>query len=136
MTIGSGPHKESDRNGNLPNNSRADPLGQHFEAVEMLVDTGATFTKAPRDLLEQLGVPVERFYTAELADGSRVERTRGRTVIRLEGTGVPHTSDLRRGRESRTCSVPWPWRTPCWRWTRTRGGWYPSTHLEMTTEAE
>ena len=25
----------------------ADPLGQHFEAVEMLVDTGATFTKAP-----------------------------------------------------------------------------------------
>ena len=22
----------------------ADPLGQHFEAVEMLVDTGATFT--------------------------------------------------------------------------------------------
>ena len=41
----------------------ADPLGQHFEAVEMLVDTGATFTKAPRDLLERLGVPVERFYT-------------------------------------------------------------------------
>ena len=34
----------------------ADPLGQHFEAVEMLVDTGATFTKAPRDLLERLGV--------------------------------------------------------------------------------
>ena len=54
----------------------ADPLGQHFEAVEMLVDTGATFTKAPRDLLERLGVPVEGTYTAELADGSRVERTR------------------------------------------------------------
>ena len=53
----------------------ADPRGQHFEAVEMLVDTGATFTKAPRDLLERLGVPVES--TAELADGSRVERTRG-----------------------------------------------------------
>ena len=57
----------------------ADPRGQRFEAVEMLVDTGATFTKAPRGLLERLGVPVERFYTAELADGSRVERTRGRT---------------------------------------------------------
>ena len=67
----------------------ADPRGQHFEAVEMLVDTGATFTKAPRDLLERLGVPVERFYTAELADGSRVERTRGRTVIRLEGREFP-----------------------------------------------
>ena len=25
-----------------------------------------------RDLLERLGVPVERFYTADLADGSRV----------------------------------------------------------------
>ena len=67
----------------------ADPLGQHFEAVEMLVDTGATFTKAPRDLLERLGVPAESTYTAELADGSRVERTRGRTVIRLEGREFP-----------------------------------------------
>ena len=67
----------------------ADPRGQHFEAVEMLVDTGATFTKAPRDLLERLDVPVERFYTVELADGSRVERTRGRTVIQLEGREFP-----------------------------------------------
>ena len=53
------------------------------------MDTGATFTKAPRDLLEQLGVPVESTYTAELANGSRVERTRGRTVIRLEGKEFP-----------------------------------------------
>ena len=67
----------------------ADPTGRHFEAVEMLVDTGATFTKAPRDLLERLGVPVETFYTAKFADGSRVERTRGRTVIRLEGREFP-----------------------------------------------
>ena len=55
----------------------------------MLVDTGATFTKLPRDLLERLGVPVERTYTAVLVDGSRVERTRGRTVIRLEGREFP-----------------------------------------------
>ena len=54
----------------------ADPRGERFEAVEMLVETGATFTKAPRDLLERLGVPVEGTYTAELANGSRVERTR------------------------------------------------------------
>ena len=67
----------------------ADPLGQHFEAVEMLVDTGATFTKAPRDLLERLGVPVESTYTAEFADGSSVERTRGRAVIRLDGREFP-----------------------------------------------
>ncbi len=66
-----------------------DPHGQRFEPVEMLVDTGATFTKAPRELLEGLGVPVESTYTAELADGSRIERTRGRTMIRLEGREYP-----------------------------------------------
>ena len=67
----------------------ADPQGKRFEAAEMLVDTGATFTKAPRELLERLGVPVESTYTAELADGSRVQRTRGRTVIQLEGREFP-----------------------------------------------
>ena len=67
----------------------ADPQGQHFEAVDMLVDTGATLTKAPRDLLERLGVPVETTYTAELADRSRVQRARGRTIIRLEGKEFP-----------------------------------------------
>ena len=66
-----------------------DPSGQRFEPVEMLVDAGATFTKAPRELLERLGVPAERTYTAELADGSRIERTRGRTIIRLEGKEFP-----------------------------------------------
>ena len=65
------------------------PRGQRFEPVEMLVDTGATFTKAPRSLLERLDVPVESTYTAELAEGRRVERTRGRTVIRLEGKEFP-----------------------------------------------
>ena len=57
--------------------------------VEMLVDTEATFTKAPKDLLERLGVPVEGAYTAVLADGTRAERTRGRTAIRLEGNKFP-----------------------------------------------
>ena len=32
---------------------------------------------------------MESTYSAELADGSRVERTRGRTVIRLEGKEFP-----------------------------------------------
>ena len=67
----------------------ADPRDQHYEAVDMLVDTGATFTKVPRDLLEPLGVPVGSIYTAELADGSRVPRTRGRTMIRLQGKEFP-----------------------------------------------
>ena len=67
----------------------ANPSGQCFEPVEMLVNTGAIFTKAARDLLERLGVPVESTYTAELPDGSRVKRTRGWTVIRLEGQQFP-----------------------------------------------
>ena len=67
----------------------ADPNGQRFEPVEMLVDTGATFTKAPREILERLGVPVESAYTAEIADGSRIERARGRTIIRLAGKEFP-----------------------------------------------
>ena len=46
----------------------ADPLGQRFEAVEMLVDTGAMFTRAPRSLLERLGAPVESNYTAAWRD--------------------------------------------------------------------
>ena len=66
-----------------------DPQGQRYEPVEMLVDTGATFTKVPRELLEGLGVPVESTYIAELADGSRIERTRGRTMIRLHGKEYP-----------------------------------------------
>ena len=50
---------------------KVQPSGQQFEPVEMLVDTGATFTKAPRELLERLGVALESTYTAELADVSR-----------------------------------------------------------------
>ena len=67
----------------------ADPRGEQFEAVEMLVGTGATFTKVPRDLLERLGVPAESTYTAVLVDGSRAERTWGRTVIQMEGKEFP-----------------------------------------------
>ena len=65
------------------------PQGQLFEPVEMLVDTGATFTKAPREMLEHLSVPVESTYTAKLANGSRIEKTRGRTMIRLQGKEYP-----------------------------------------------
>ena len=36
-----------------------------------------------------MGVPVESTYTTEVADGSRVQRTRGRTMIRLQGKEFP-----------------------------------------------
>lgn len=66
-----------------------DPQGSVFEDLEVTVDTGSTFTAAPRELLERLGVPVERSAQAELADGNVASVDVGRTVIRLEGQEFP-----------------------------------------------
>ena len=66
-----------------------DPQGQRFEDLEVVFDTGATFSTIPRILLERLGVPVERSAQSELADGSVVPVDVGRTIIRLEGKEFP-----------------------------------------------
>ncbi len=66
-----------------------DPQGQTFETMEVTVDTGSTFTAVPRELLQRLGVPVERSAQSELADGSNAPVDLGRTVIRLEGQEFP-----------------------------------------------
>ena len=66
-----------------------DQAGQRFETIEALVNTGATFTKVPRTLLESLDIPVDREYTAVLANGRRVPRQRGWATIRLEGQQFP-----------------------------------------------
>ncbi len=66
-----------------------DPQGRAFEDLEVTVDTGSTFTAAPRELLERLGVPVERSAQAELADGNVAPVDVGRTIIRLEGQEFP-----------------------------------------------
>ena len=63
--------------------------GQRFQELEVLVDTGATFTKVPRSILEALGIPADRTYTALLADGRRVPREQGWAIIRLEGQQFP-----------------------------------------------
>ena len=76
----------------------ADPRGQRFEAVEMLVDTGATFTKAPRDLLERLGVPVESHLHRRVRRREQRGTDPGQGGNPAGGEGVPHTGDLRRGR--------------------------------------
>ena len=66
-----------------------DQTGQQFVQIEALVDTGATFTKAPRSLLESLNIPVDRPYTAVLADGRRVPRQQGWVTMRLQGQQFP-----------------------------------------------
>ena len=62
-----------------------DPQGRTFEDLEVIVDTGSTFTAVPRALLQRLEVPVERSLPSETADGRIVPVDVGETPIRLEG---------------------------------------------------
>jgi len=62
-----------------------DPPGRQFQDIEVIVDTGSTFTAVPGTLLRRLGVPVEFQANSRLADGSLVPVDIGRTMIRLEG---------------------------------------------------
>ena len=50
-----------------------------------MVDTGSTYTAVPRELLQRLGVLVERSLPSETADGDESPVDVGRTTIRLEG---------------------------------------------------
>lgn len=68
-----------------------DPQGQHFEVVEALVDTGATFTVLPASLLRRLGISVQRRTRFRLADGSVLERDVGETKVRLNGQVITTT---------------------------------------------
>ena len=46
--------------------------GEHLETIDALVDTGATYTWIPRDILEDLGVVPEEDRPFVLADGREV----------------------------------------------------------------
>ena len=66
-----------------------DPQGQLFEDLEVTVDTGSTYTAVPRELLQRLGVPVQRSLPSETADGRIVPVDVAHTTIRLEGLEFP-----------------------------------------------
>ena len=51
----------------------------------MLAGSGAIFTSIPSEVLEKLGMPEERTETVRLADLRPKRRTRGRTIMRLQG---------------------------------------------------
>ena len=60
-----------------------DPQGRQFEDVEVVVDTGSTYTAVPRELLQRLGVPVERSLPSETAGvkgGGKVDHLDGLTA--------------------------------------------------------
>ena len=57
---------------------------ERFEPVEVMVDTGATFTTLPGDLLRRLGNSPQRIMPARLADGTIIDDEVCDAVIRLE----------------------------------------------------
>ena len=65
------------------------PQGTRFQDVEVIVDTGSTFTALPAAMLRELGVTVERTAEARLADGRTAPIQIGHTTIRLEGRTFP-----------------------------------------------
>ena len=53
-----------------------------------MVDTGATFTSVPTSILSRLGVVPGRQIKLRLADGSRIDRGLGETIVRVQGNPV------------------------------------------------
>ncbi len=62
-----------------------DVQGQRFEALEALVDTGATYTLIPRSVLQRLGVAPEERWPFTLADGPTVDYDVAQVQVRLDG---------------------------------------------------
>ena len=62
-----------------------DPQGGRYEPIDVLVDSGATYTLLPGSLLQRLGVRPYSTRTFELADGSRIHTAFGSTWARLDG---------------------------------------------------
>lgn len=57
--------------------------GERSVDIEALVDTGASFTMVPADVLDELGVSPATKVTLELADGRRVEYDMGRAMASI-----------------------------------------------------
>lgn len=66
-----------------------DPEGRRFEALEALVDTGATYTWVPRSVLEGLGIRPARERPFILADGKEVLYGVAWTMVRLDSQVEP-----------------------------------------------
>ena len=67
----------------------ADPTGGWFDRVEALVDTGATYTWIPRDLLDRLAVQPEEERRFILANGREVSYPIGWIRVRIDGRSQP-----------------------------------------------
>lgn len=59
--------------------------GVHLERLDALVDTGATYTWVPREVLDRLGVEPEEEWPFVLADGREVTYPIASVRVRIEG---------------------------------------------------
>jgi clan AA aspartic protease len=66
-----------------------DPEGRRFEALQALVDTGATYTWVPRSVLERLGVRPARQRPFIMADGRQVFYDMAWILVRLDAETQP-----------------------------------------------
>ena len=65
-----------------------DADGTRFESVQALVDTGATFTIIPAEILASLGVERSKRGEFELADGGLRRFDLGETRVRVNGDEI------------------------------------------------
>ncbi len=66
-----------------------DPAGRRFDRLEALVDTAATYTWIPRDVLEHLGIRPEEERPFILADGRQVIYNISWIRVRIDGRTQP-----------------------------------------------
>lgn len=59
-----------------------------FEALDALVDTGATYTWVPRSLLEKLGIVPAFRREFLLADGRTIQRDVAQVTARIDGQSL------------------------------------------------
>ena len=59
--------------------------GEHFEDIEVMVDTGATTTVIPRSTLEELGIQPDIRRTFEYAGSERVQLDLAEARARVDG---------------------------------------------------
>lgn len=65
-----------------------DPQGVRYHSLEATVDTGATYTMVPAEVLRDLAVRVLERRTFELADGRVAGYDVGETKVRIDGRVV------------------------------------------------
>ena len=61
-------------------------LSQSAE-LELLVDTGATFTLIPKVIFKEIGVEADTKFKLRIADGRFIERGGGTVWVEVEGKG-------------------------------------------------